>query len=122
VTTPQRVAIDDVRRCVSFCREVGMPIHGIVENMSGLVCPECGTRIDVFLEGGGRELALEQSIPFLGSVPLDPAVVASGESGLPLAIDGKGVDASPTASAFNRIARAILDRIGGPRASSSKSG
>jgi ATP-binding protein involved in chromosome partitioning len=121
VTTPQGVAVDDVRRCITFCREVGMPIHGLVENMSGLVCPECGTRIDVFLDGGGRALAEEQGIPFLGAVPLDPAVVASGEKGVPIAIERGGVDASPTTAAIHLVARAVLERTGVTRAADAPS-
>ena len=111
VTTPQGVAIDDVRRCVGFCREVGMPILGLVENMSGLVCPECGARIDVFDRGGGRSLATEQGIPFLGSIPLDPAVVRAGEQGRPLVIDRSRADETTTAAAFDALARTVLDRV-----------
>jgi hypothetical protein len=91
-----------------------MPILGIVENMSGLICPDCGARIDVFLSGGGRALAEERGIPFLGSIPLEPAVVASGETGRPIVIDHAGGGAS-AAAAFDALARAVLARMGAAR-------
>jgi ATP-binding protein involved in chromosome partitioning len=84
VTTPQDLAVSDVRRCVSFCRAISLPILGIVENMSGLACPHCGQRIDLFKTGGGEALAAEAAVPFLGRIPIDPAVVASGDEGCPL--------------------------------------
>jgi len=83
VTTPQDLAIADVRRCVSFCNAVSLPVVGIVENMSGFVCPRCGERIDVFKTGGGEALADEMKVPFLGSIPIDPDMVTSGDAGTP---------------------------------------
>ena len=81
VTTPQDVAVSDVRRCVSFCKSLSLRVAGIVENMSGLVCPHCGGQIDLFKAGGGQKLAEEMGVPFLGAIPLDPQIVASGDSG-----------------------------------------
>lgn len=107
VTTPQDVAVADVRRCVSFCRAVSLPVVGIVENMSGLTCPHCGQRIDVFKKGGGKALADEMNVPFLGSVPMDPEIVTSGDSGTPFVnIHSQ----QPTETAFAEIVRAILAR------------
>ncbi len=83
VTTPQDVAVADVRRSVSFCRAVSLPVAGIVENMSGLLCPDCGKHIELFKTGGGESLAKEMNVPFLGRVPLDPAIVHSGDAGTP---------------------------------------
>ena len=83
VTTPQDLAISDVRRCVSFCNALSLPVVGIVENMSGLICPHCGERIDLFKTGGGRTLAEEMNVPFLGRIPIDPQIVTSGDSGTP---------------------------------------
>ena len=83
VTTPQDVAISDVRRCVSFCNTLSLPVVGIVENMSGLACPKCGERIDLFKTDGGRALAEEMHVPFLGTIPIDPAIVNSGDAGVP---------------------------------------
>ena len=83
VTTPQDLAIADVRRCISFCRSVSLPVVGVVENMSGYACPKCGERIDLFKTGGGKILAEETKVPFLGSIPLDPQIVAYGDAGRP---------------------------------------
>ncbi len=83
VTTPQELAINDVRRCVTFCEKVSLPVVGIVENMSGFVCPVCGTRTDLFGRGGGERLAREMKVPFLGDVPIEPAIVGSGDAGKP---------------------------------------
>ena len=85
VTTPQEVSIVDVRKCVNFCRKLNMPVLGIVENMSGLVCPHCQERIDVFKAGGGQRMAQEMDVPFLGCIPLDPALVQASDDGTPFA-------------------------------------
>ncbi len=81
VTTPQAVAVDDVRRSISFCREMDTPILGILENMSGYSCPKCHEHLDIFNTGGGRELASEMGVEFLGSIPIDPEIVRSGDEG-----------------------------------------
>ena len=83
VTTPQGVAVDDVRRSVSFVREVGNSVLGIVENMSGFVCPQCGTTHAIFDQGGGKALAEEMAVPFLGTIPIDPEMVRAGDQGYP---------------------------------------
>ena len=107
VTTPQAVAISDVRRCVTFCRTLSLPVLGIVENMSGLLCPRCGQRIDLFKRGGGAALAQEMGVPLLGQIPIDTEVVMTGDAGIPLCRDGPQ---SPAAVAFSAIVRSILDR------------
>lgn len=81
VTTPQELALSDVRRCVTFCRQVNVPVLGIVENMSGFVCPHCGKKTDIFKTGGGQKLAGEMDIPFLGHIPIDPRLVDAGDNG-----------------------------------------
>lgn len=83
VTTPQKVADVDVRKSISFCRDIGIPIRGIIENMSGFVCPHCGEKTALFGSGGGKALADEFLLPFLGEVPIDPAIVVSGDTGKP---------------------------------------
>ncbi|RWU02830.1 MULTISPECIES: Mrp/NBP35 family ATP-binding protein [unclassified Pseudodesulfovibrio] len=83
VTTPQGVAIDDVRRSVSFVGEVGNRVFGIVENMSGFACPDCGAVHQIFNSGGGEALAKEAGVRFLGRIPLDPEVTHSGDEGYP---------------------------------------
>jgi ATP-binding protein involved in chromosome partitioning len=105
VTTPQDLAIADVRRCVSFCNAVSLPVAGIVENMSGLVCPTCGERIDVFKRGGGKALADEMNVPFLGTIPIHPEIVASCDAGTPLAAAHRQ---NPISRAFAGIVHAIL--------------
>jgi ATP-binding protein involved in chromosome partitioning len=105
VTTPQDVAVADVRRCVGFCRTLSLPVVGIVENMSGLVCPKCGERIDLFKRGGGKALALEMGVPFLGQIPIDPEIVMMGDAGIPFLREGPQ---SPAAAAFSQIVDAIV--------------
>ena len=105
VTTPQEVAISDVRRCVSFCNTVSLPIVGIVENMSGFACPRCGAKIDLFKRGGGMALALEMRVPFLGQIPIDLEVVTAGDAGMPLVHDGPQ---SPATKAFSDVVDSIL--------------
>jgi Mrp family chromosome partitioning ATPase len=81
VTTPQGLAIDDVRRSITFCERVGNPVLGVVENMSGFVCPTCGDVVDIFGSGGGNRLAAEMGVPFLGGIPLDPQIAQFGDRG-----------------------------------------
>lgn len=83
VTTPQDVALADVEKSVTFCRQLKLPIIGVVENMSGFICPHCSERSDIFKRGGGKRLAEQNEIPLLAEVPLDPRVVAAGDSGQP---------------------------------------
>jgi len=81
VTTPQRVATVDVRKSISFCRQIKLPIIGIVENMSGFVCPKCGEVTQILPTGGGRGMADDMGVPFLGAIPLDPLVAQAGDNG-----------------------------------------
>ena len=83
VTTPQDVALTDVKKAITFCRQVNLPIIGVVENMSGFSCPYCGKTADIFKSGGGEKLASEMNVPFLGRIPLEPKIVESGDSGKP---------------------------------------
>jgi len=104
VTTPQEVSTGDVRRAIRMFERVKTNVLGIVENMSGMSCPHCGGRVDVFGQGGGQRLAEEMEIPLLGQIPLDPAVRVAGDVGHPTAI------AAPTSAAgqaFREIARRL---------------
>jgi ATP-binding protein involved in chromosome partitioning len=83
VTTPQQVATIDVEKCITFCKQLELPALGIVENMSGFVCPHCGQTVDIFSKGGGELLAARFGIPFLGSIPLDPDIARSGDEEKP---------------------------------------
>ena len=101
VTTPQDVALLDSRKSVTFARHLGIPLVGIVENMSGFMCPHCGTSIDLFKKGGGEKAAREMLVPFLGSIPLDPEMVDCGDSGKPIVASA---DPGAVKDAFKRIA------------------
>ncbi len=81
VTTPQKVAAIDVRKSISFYNRLEVPVLCVVENMSGFVCPKCGELTQILPEGGGRKIASDMSVPFLGSIPIDPALAHSGDSG-----------------------------------------
>ncbi len=108
VTTPQVLAITDVRKSISFTRQLNLPVLGVVENMSGFICPECGTRTDLFGSGGGREMATDMGVPFLGEVPIDPGLVAAGDSGeLPAYLSGS----SAGALAFADIVKALVATV-----------
>jgi len=81
VTTPQEIALADVRKSIRFCQQVSMPILGLIENMSGFICPSCNSLHNIFKSGGGEKTAEIVKIPFLGRLPIDPAVVIAGDSG-----------------------------------------
>lgn len=100
VTTPQDVALTDVRKSVTFCRQLKLPVIGVVENMSGFVCPHCGEGVDIFKSGGGSNMADEMNVPFLGRIALDPAMVSAGDEGEPFV---EHHATSPTALAFGEI-------------------
>ncbi|MDD4951422.1 MAG: Mrp/NBP35 family ATP-binding protein [Desulfovibrionaceae bacterium] len=86
VTTPQEVSLADVRKAINFLQYAKANILGVVENMSGLVCPFCGGEIDLFKKGGGRELAVKYGLEFLGAIPLDPAAVVASDRGVPVVL------------------------------------
>ncbi|HIJ78740.1 MAG: Mrp/NBP35 family ATP-binding protein [Desulfobulbaceae bacterium] len=88
VTTPQSIALADVRKSLNFCKIVKMRIIGVVENMSGFICPHCDKPVDIFKTGGGEKLANEFSVPFLGRIPVDPKVVIAGDDGTPYLSSG----------------------------------
>ena len=81
VTTPQEVALADVRKSINFCKTVNMEIFGLIENMSGFACPHCNEMIELFGSGGGEKTAAQMGLNFLGSIPFDPRMVACGDSG-----------------------------------------
>lgn len=83
VTTPQQVATIDVRKSLTFCRKLALPVLGILENMSGFTCPKCGEVVQIFPPGGGQEIATDFNVPFLGALPMDPAISLACDSGTP---------------------------------------
>ena len=108
VTTPQDVALLDSRKAVSFSKQLEIPVLGIVENMSGMVCPHCGDRIDLFKFGGGEKAAKEMGVPFLGRIPIDPQVVLSCDSGEPFV--AKAVE-SLAKTAFTQVVENLLEQL-----------
>jgi Mrp family chromosome partitioning ATPase len=105
VTTPQEVAVMDSRKAVVFAKKLNLQVLGIIENMSGMVCPHCGERIDLFKEGGGHKAALELSVPFLGKIPIDPRIVISGDEGRPFVASQPDSDAG---KAFMNVVENII--------------
>jgi len=109
VTTPQELALVDVRKSVTFCRHLNLPVIGIIENMSGHLCPHCGENTDIFKSGGGKQLAFEMGVPFLGSIPLDAAMVSAGDADKPFM--GENRD-TPADGAMREIFARVHDFVG----------
>lgn len=101
VVTPQEVALDDAKRSIAFAKQVNLPVLGIVENMSGFICPHCGKETEIFKKGGGEQLAKDFCINFLGRVPLEPGIVTLADDGKPFCLRSKD---SPAGKAFANIA------------------
>jgi ATP-binding protein involved in chromosome partitioning len=108
VTTPQDVALIDARKGLAMFRKVNVPVLGIVENMSGFVCPHCGEETDVFKRGGGERTADLLGTRFLGRVPLDPAIVRGSDAGVPAVVAPGG---EKHAAVFAAIAQAVIDEV-----------
>ena len=104
VTTPQAVALEDMKKSALALNKVNIPVLGVVENMSGYTCRHCGESEDLFGRGGGRRVAGEFEVPFLGEIPLDPRVMTGGDSGRPVILHDPE---APVARAMNRVARAV---------------
>jgi len=108
VTTPQEVSLADVRKSIRFCRQVNMQILGLVENMSGLKCPYCGREIDLFKRRGGELTAQRENLNLLGTLPIEPEVVQSGDAGT-MAVLANG--RLPFTQAFEKIVNQIENVI-----------
>jgi ATP-binding protein involved in chromosome partitioning len=106
VTTPQDIALIDARKGLAMFRKVNVPVVGIVENMSSFVCPHCGEETSVFKQGGGERTAALLECPFLGRIPLDPAIVEGGDAGRPVVVADPG---GRHAESFARVARAVVE-------------
>ncbi len=104
VTTPQEISLADVRKSIDFCRQVNMRILGIVENMSGMHCPHCGKKIELFGTRGGELLARKENLAFLGRLPLEPEIVRQGDAGN---VSGLDDDHLP----FNKAFNAVVDQV-----------
>jgi Mrp family chromosome partitioning ATPase len=101
VTTPQEVALADIRKSISFCKNVRMEIFGIIENMSGFTCPHCHKVVELFGEGGGEKTARNYGIPFLGKIAFDPEMVRCSDNGMAFQ---QQFTQSPITAAFKKIA------------------
>ncbi|HNS81483.1 MAG TPA: iron-sulfur cluster carrier protein MrpORP [Kiritimatiellia bacterium] len=120
VTTPQNVALADVRKSIRFCHQLSIPVLGVVENMSGFVCPHCSTVTEIFKSGGGEKMAAEMTVPFLGRIPIDPAVGESCDGGEPFIYH---YGSTATARSFDRMAApilALMDSAAGPQTETKK--
>jgi ATP-binding protein involved in chromosome partitioning len=104
VTIPSDVSQAVVRKAVTFAKELRVPVIGVIENMSGFVCPKCGTRVDIFKTGGGRKIAEDLGVPFLGSIPIDPQICADSDEGVPFIVRHPD---SPASKAFMDIVEKI---------------
>jgi len=106
VTTPQRVAAVDVRKSISFCRELNVPVLGVVENMSGFVCPHCGQETHILSKGSAELMCREMDVNFLGSLPLDPALAQSADDGRAFV---QAFESSPVAARFRELVAPVLE-------------
>ena len=108
VTTPQDVALLDSRKSITFSAQANIPIIGLIENMSGFICPHCGEKTDIFKSGGGVATAKNLNIQFLGAVPIEPRIVLTGDSGMPIVIDDPD---SVSAKIFKEITQKIIKTV-----------
>ena len=108
VTTPQEVALADVRKSINFCRTVNLEILGLVENMGPFACPCCGKTIELFKSQGGRLTAENMGLTFLGSLPFDPQVVKMCDEGTPIATHATD---TPFVQALDNVVQAIIGRL-----------
>lgn len=112
VTTPQEISLADVRKAINFLQYADAAILGLVENMSGLICPNCGTEIDLFKRGGGEDLAKKYNIHFLGAIPLDPAAVVAADLGKPVVyLETEGPAEKAFLQLANNIAKAAASSL-----------
>jgi ATP-binding protein involved in chromosome partitioning len=104
VTIASEVSQIVVKKAVTFSRKLGIPIIGVIENMSGFVCPKCGTEIDIFKVGGGKKIAEDLKVPFLGRIPIDPEICRDSDNGMPFITEHVN---SPATKAFTEIVKKI---------------
>jgi len=107
LTTPQEISLADVRKSINFCHQVNLKILGVVENMSGFICPDCGKKIDIFGSGGGAGMSSQMNVPFLGEIPIEPEMVKMGDSGnLPGLADKPDLELN---KAYEQILKKIIE-------------
>jgi ATP-binding protein involved in chromosome partitioning len=108
VTMPSELSSEIVKKAITFAERLNMPIIGVVENMSGFICPHCGTKTEIFQSGGGQRMAKEMNVKFLGSIPIDPKVGVDSDRGTPFVISNKD---STAAKAFLEIVRGVEEAL-----------
>jgi ATP-binding protein involved in chromosome partitioning len=108
VTTPQDVAVMDAIKAAKFIEKLELPILGVIENMSGMICPHCGDTIDLFSRGGGKKAAEGLGVPYLGAIPLDPEMVKAGDEGRPYILHHAD---SPTRKAVDAVMENLVHRV-----------
>ncbi|MBZ5680707.1 MAG: Mrp/NBP35 family ATP-binding protein [Acidobacteriia bacterium] len=113
VSTPSDVSLQDARKAIEMFRQMKVDVVGVVENMSYFVCPHCQHEVDIFSRGGAEKMATQFSVPFLGSIELDPEVRKAGDGGKPVVLEGEG---SPHAKSIYSFARRVADRVAEIRA------
>jgi ATP-binding protein involved in chromosome partitioning len=106
VTIPSEVSEDVVKKAVGFSRKMGIPVIGIVENMSGFTCPNCGVEVNILGAGGGKRIVDDLNVPFLGKIPIDPKICEEADKGIPFVI---GHVDSPAAKVFKEIVKNVED-------------
>jgi len=104
VTMPSEVSEAVVKKSVTFAKQIGVPVIGIIENLSGFVCPDCGKKVDIFKSGGGQRIAQSLAVPYLGNIPIDPKVCDNADEGVSFLAENPSL---PTAKAFNEIVAKI---------------
>ncbi|ADK85542.1 ATPase-like, ParA/MinD [Desulfarculus baarsii DSM 2075] len=107
VTTPQEIALADVRKSLDFCRQVELPVIGVVENMSGLVCPHCGKEVELFGQGGGEAMAKNLGLDILARLPIDPRIIQAADQGRPLKLM---LDDTGSGPAYQQMVAGVLKR------------
>jgi ATP-binding protein involved in chromosome partitioning len=108
VTTPQDVAVMDAIKAVNFIEKLELPVLGIIENISGMICPHGGDIIDLFSRGGGKKAAEDLSVPYLGAIPLDHEMVKAGEEGRPFILRHAE---SPTRKAVDTVMQNLGQQV-----------
>lgn len=108
VTTPQELSLADCRRCIDFCEKLKLPVLGVVENMSGFVCPQCNDVVDIFGSGGGEKMAFEEQVPYLGKIPMDKEFMELCDKGTPYMFEKKNTEVSKS---YQEIVKSFIKNI-----------
>ena len=108
VTMPTGLSSSVVKKAITFAERLNMPIIGVVENMSGFICPHCGTKTEIFESGGGEKMARETGVPFLGSIPIDPKIGVDSDKGEPFIVASKE---SAAAKVFMEIVEKVAAHL-----------